>query len=74
MSLLIYNNPEESKNSGLLKYAVRHELATEVNDAILLELCQTYEKKLILLTKMMLYSQKKLVVPQIIDITTGKYN
>ena len=42
MTLLAFENPQESRNSDLLEYSVRHSLASEVNEAILQAFCKTY--------------------------------
>ncbi len=42
MTLLAFENPQESKSGDLLEYSVRHALASEVNEAILQAFCKTY--------------------------------
>ena len=60
----------ENKGKNLLDYHAKHNLASEVNEEILQALYQTYEKKLVQLTKMMLYSQRMAQAPVPLDINS----
>ena len=72
MRWLTFGIPQEEQQ---IEHTTRHNLAIEVNEAIMKTFCNEREEKLVLLLKFMLHSQRITEeVPRIINLVTGAYN